>query len=297
MYSETSIGSGRFFHGDCFNVMRDMPAGSVDMVVTSPPYDNLRTYNDGDAWTWSVFEGVAAQLARVLKPGGTVVWVVADETVKGSKTGSSFRQALHFKDVLGMNLHDTMIWNKGCFSAVGALQTRYAPVFEYMFVLTKGKIGSFNPIKDRPNKWAGTKIHGTVRNPDGSTKPVHAATEIPDFGQRFNIWDIFPQRKRGGHPAVFPEPLARDHILSWSNPGDVVLDPFGGSGTTAIAAENAGRQWICIERDPDYAEKALQRIRDHVGQPANVIQFRPRPATQPLRLEGANALLWFAIAV
>lgn len=257
----TSIGSGRFIEADCVTAMATLGDASVDLVVTSPPYDNLRSYNDGDAWTWTVFEQVATQLVRVLKPGGTIVWIVADETVKGSKTGSSFRQALYFKDILGCNLHDVMIWNKGCFSAVGALQTRYAPVYEYMFVLTKGKIATFNPIKDRPNKWAGTKIHGTVRNPDGSTKPVHAATEIPDFGQRYNIWDVGPQRKRGGHPAVFPESIALDHIISWSNPGDVVLDPFGGSGTTGVAAEQSGRRWVLCERDPEYAADARTRIR------------------------------------
>lgn len=252
--------NGEFLLGDCFEHMATIPSGSVDMVMTSPPYDNLRTYNGGNAWTWDVFERVADQISRILKTGGVIVWVVADQTVKGSKTGSSFSQALHFKGVLGFNIHDVMIWNKACFSAVGALQNRYAPVFEYMFVFSKGKPKTFNPIKDRPNKWAGTKIHGTVRNPDGSTKPVHAPTEIPDFGQRFNIWDVYPQRQRGGHPAVYPESLARDHILSWSNPGDTVIDPFAGSGTTAVAAENASRRWICIERDPDYYAKAVDRV-------------------------------------
>lgn len=261
---EFQIGSGRFIEADCIAAMSTLADQTVDMVLTSPPYDNLRTYNNGEAWTWDVFEHVAAHLERVLKPGGSIVWIVADETIKGSKTGSSFRQALHFKDVLGLNIHDVMIWNKAGFSAVGALATRYAPVFEYMFIFTKGKIRKFNPIKDRPNKWAGTKIHGTVRNPDGSTKPVHSASEIPEFGQRFNIWEVFPQRKKGGHPAVFPERLAHDHIVSWSDPGDTVLDPFGGSGTTAVAAELSGRRWILCERDMEYANAARMRIQGHV---------------------------------
>lgn len=275
------IGRGEFHVGDCFDVMRVLPDESADMIVTSPPYDNLRTYNDGDAWTWNVFERVAAEIARVLKPGGVIVWVVGDETVNGSETGSSFRQALHFKDTLGLNLHDTMIWNKGGFSAVGALQTRYAPVFEYMFVFTKGRISTFHPIKDRRNRNAGMKISGTVRNSDGSTKPMSSSGKIlAEFGQRFNIWDVNPHRQRGGHPAPFPVSLAQDHIVSWSNKGDVVLDPFGGSGTTAIAAENAGRRWICIERDQEYAEKAMARIRDHVsggGQPAVARKRMPKP--------------------
>jgi site-specific DNA-methyltransferase (adenine-specific) len=166
-----------------------------------------------------------------------------------------------------------MIWNKGGFSAVGALRTRYAPVFEYMFVFTKGKIRAFNPIKDRPNKNAGKTITGTVRNADGSLKAMSSVGNVlAEFGQRFNIWDISPHRQRGGHPAPFPLDIALDHIASWSNPADIVLDPFAGSGTTAVAAESAARKWICIERDEEYAEKAMARIREHVlhgGKPMN----------------------------
>lgn len=265
---KVQIGNGTFFEGDCIEVMSSLAAESVDLVVTSPPYDNLRTYNDGEAWTWSVFECVAEKLVRLIKPGGVIVWNVNDATVNGSETGSSFRQALHFKDALGLNLHDTMIWNKGGFSAVGALQTRYAPVFEFMFVMTKGAIATFNPIKDRPNKHAGSSFKGTVRQADGSMRPmVCQGKTIADFGQRFNIWDIGPQRQRGGHPAPFPEALARDHILSWSNEGDMVLDPFGGSGTTAVAAERAGRRWIFIERDLEYASMARERIDEAVSTP------------------------------
>jgi site-specific DNA-methyltransferase (adenine-specific) len=167
--------------------------------------------------------------------------------------------------VCGFNLHDTMIWNKGGFSAVGALQTRYAPVFEYMFVLTKGKPGAFNPIKDRANKHAGTGLHGTLRNVDGTTKAVsNKGRVIADFGQRFNVWDCNPVRQRGDdtHPAPFPESLARDHILSWSNEGDTVLDPFLGSGTTGKMALQHGRKFFGIEISPEYLAIAQKRIED-----------------------------------
>ncbi len=220
----------KLYTGDNVSVMRQQVTdNSVQLTVTSPPYDNLRTYN-GFAWD---FESVARELYRVTKSGGVVVWVVADATVNGSETGTSFRQALYFKEC-GFNLHDTMIWNKAGFSAVGALQTRYAPVSEFMFVLSKGR-PVFNPIKDRPNKSAGRSLKGsTVRNADGTVKPVaNPDWVIPPFGQRFNVWEIPAEMNRNiKHPAPFPEALARDHILSWSNPGDTVLDPFLGSGTT-----------------------------------------------------------------
>lgn len=255
--------SGRFMLGDCLERMLEIPDGLVDMVITSPPYDDLRSYNDGDAWTWEMFVGVADEVARVLKPGGVIIWNVGDATVNGSETGTSFRQALHFKDVCGLNLHDTMIWNKGGFSAVGALQTRYAPVFEYMFVFTKGKIGTFNPIKDRPNIHGGKKITGTVRQRDGSSVAMSSVGKVmAEYGQRFNVWDMSPVKsnREADHPAPFPLALVQDHILSWSNEGDTVLDPFAGSGTTAVAADRSGREWICIERDPEYFAKACNRV-------------------------------------
>lgn len=246
------------FLGDCLDLMRGLPDQSVDLTVTSPPYDNLRTYN---GYSFD-FEAVAQELWRVTKTGGVVVWNVADATVNGSETGTSFKQALFFKEV-GFNIHDTMIWNKGGFSAVGALASRYAPVFEYMFVLSKGAPKTFNPIKDRPNKSAGRKIFGTVRLADGTTKPMsNQGVEVPVLGQRFNVWEMPAEmrRSKGAHPAPFPEALARDHILSWSAPGDTVLDPFTGSGTTGKCAIETGRNFIGSEISDEYHRAANERI-------------------------------------
>jgi DNA modification methylase len=255
--------------GDCLELMKDIPENSVDLTVTSPPYDNLRSYNGNiSQWSFAKFQGIAKELYRVTKQGGVVVWVVNDATIKGSETGTSFRQALHFMDC-GFNLHDTMIWNKGGFSAVGALKTRYAPVFDYMFILTKGKIKTFNPIKDKPNKHSGKLIYKTKRLEDGSIK-----TGTPyissEYGQRYNIWDIFPQRQKGKdcHPAPFPEQLAEDHIISWSNEGDIVFDPFMGSGTTGKMALLNGRNFIGMELDDGYFEIAKERIQKALAEKA-----------------------------
>jgi site-specific DNA-methyltransferase (adenine-specific) len=245
--------------GDCLERMKEIPDASVDLTVTSPPYDNLRTYNNSLDWGDHVWKPVLQELFRVTKKGGVVVWVVGDSTIKGSETGTSFRQALYAKEI-GFNLHDTMIWNKGCFSAVGALQSRYAPVFEYMFVFSKGYPKSFNPIKDRKTIHGGKKASGTIRQKDGTTKPMSKVMTINEYGQRFNIWEQSPQRQSGGHPAPFPEKLAEDHILSWSNEGDVVLDSFMGSGTTGVACKNLNRKFIGIEKDETYFKIAQDRI-------------------------------------
>jgi len=251
---------------DCLDGMNLLSDNTIDLTVTSPPYDNLRTYNGNIAqWSFEKFQEIARELYRVTNDGGALVWIVGDATIDGSETGSSFKQALFFKEI-GFNLHDTMIWNKNGFSAVGSLKTRYAPVFEYMFVFVKGKLKTFNPIKDKPNKWAGTKNHGTVRVDGDLRKPVSNRNTINDFGQRYNIWEISPQRQKGDgkHPAPFPEQLANDHIISWSNEGDIVLDPFMGSGTTAKMAILNKRNYIGFELDTTYCDIANKRIQDIV---------------------------------
>ena len=249
--------------GDCLEVMQGIPDGSVDLTVTSPPYDNLRTYNgNNDQWGEHVWRAVIADLYRVTADGGVVVWVVRDATIKGSETGTSFKQALWAMEC-GFRLHDTMIWDKPYILPLRS--NRYENSSEYMFVFSKGQPSTVNLIKDKLNKGAGRKITGHKRGANG--KPVdlvNVGTEvvIASFGTRHNVWVIDTNRGRNGHnhPASFPLQLATDHILSWSNPGDTVLDPFLGSGTTGVAAANTGRRFIGIEMDADYFAAASARI-------------------------------------
>lgn len=250
--------------GDCLERMKEIPDGSIDLTVTSPPYDDLRAYNGNNSlWGEHVWRTVIKDLFRVTNKGGVAVWVVGDATIKGSETGTSFKQALWAMEC-GFNLHDTMIWNKGNFTAIGSLKVRYAPVYEYMFVFTKGKMNTFNPIKDRKNKSFGEVFHNTVRQKDGSTKDGcgKGIKTIAEFGQRHNIWKIHPEKdnNKRNHPAVFPEQLANDHIISWSNEGDTIFDPFMGSGTTGKMAILNNRNFIGIELDEEYFEIARKRI-------------------------------------
>ena len=253
--------------GDCLERMKEIPDGSVDLTLTSPPYDNLRTYAGTLEWNFDIFKQVANELYRITKDGGVVVWVVGDATIKGSETGTSFKQALHFKDI-GFNLHDTMIWEKSTFSAVGALKTRYAPVFEYMFILVKGKLKTFNPIKDKPNKHFGVKHHGTYRKGDGTTKEVVGKSKgkiVAEYGQRHNVWQVNEEKVLNKlHPAVFPEQLANDHIISWSNENDLVFDPFMGSGTTGKMALLNNRKFIGIEKVPEYFDIGVNRMQESI---------------------------------
>ena len=250
------------YRGDCLEVMKKLPSDSINLTVTSPPYDNLREYNGNiNQWDFEKFKQIADELYRITSPNGIVVWIVNDATIEYSETGTSFKQALYFKEC-GFNLHDTMIWQK-----ISPYQhkNRYIQSFEYMFVFSKGKRKTANLICDRKNKWAGTQIHGTERQANGNTKQlstVQKSKSVKEYGARFNIWDIPPEKSnKTGHPAVFPEKLVSDHIKTWSNEGDVVLDPFMGSGTTGVACNNLNRQFIGIEIDETYFQTAEKRIK------------------------------------
>lgn len=251
----------KLYNDDCLDVMRSLNDNFVDLTVTSPPYDNLRNYNGNILqWSFEKFQEIAKELYRIIKDGGVVVWIVNDATINGSETGSSFKQALYFKDV-GFNIHDTMIWVKDGGGAVGSIKC-YTQNFEYMFIFSKGKPNAYNLICDKPNLSYGKDKSGVGRrNADGSKK-IEIRKPSKPFSKRNNWWYIPPaNRAQGcGHPAVFPEQLANDHIISWSNPNDVVFDPFMGSGTTGKMALLNGRSFIGSELDKEYFEISKGRI-------------------------------------
>lgn len=248
----------KLLNGDCLKLMSNIPDKSINLTVTSPPYDDLKTYNGNiDQWSFDKFKLVAEELYRITKQGGVVVWVVNDQTKKGNESGTSFKQALYFQEV-GFNLHDTMIWHKpNCFNF--GSNNCYTQSFEYMFIFSKGKPNAINMIKDVPCKSAGQVLKGARKHADGKRD------EVPDFvcgefKKRHNVWDINVSSNTNGHPAVFPEQLANDHIISWSNEGDLVFDPFLGSGTTGKMAVLNNRNFIGIELDKEYYNTAKERI-------------------------------------
>jgi DNA modification methylase len=251
--------------GDCLEVMKGLPDKCIDLTVTSPPYDNLRTYK-GFEWD---FKGVANELYRVTKEGGVVVWVIGDNTKNFCESLSSFKQALYFVEDVGFNLLDTMIYYKQNYAPAYPTLRRYANQFEYMFVFSKGKPKTFNPIQKAKVRNKEEKV--AFRQQDGSLirKTKEKGRETKDAS---NVWEY----STGGsctkdkiaykHPAQFPEQLAQDHIVSWSNEGDLVLDPFVGSGTTAKMALLNGRNYIGIDISEEYCEIARKRIAKYTQQ-------------------------------
>lgn len=260
----------RIFNAKSNELLTEFPDEIIDLVVTSPPYDDLRDYDGTISWNMDVFKAIASELYRVVKPGGVVVWVIGDKTIKGNKSLTSFKQALYFQEV-GFNMYDVIIYEKA--GAGPPHPNRYFNAFEYMFVLSKGKPKTVNILKDKPNKWAGKSTYGEVtrREKDGTLTPKGKKI-VNSFGVRTNIWkytngkgfstkDSIAYR----HPAIFPEKLVEDHIISWSNPGDLVMDPFGGSGTTAKVAQLLGRDWVLIDAVEEYCDIAKERVKGIVN--------------------------------
>lgn len=247
------------YNGDCLEVMQRLidKAVKVDLTVTSPPYDNLRTYEGTCNWNFDTFKLVVKQLYKITKEGGVVVWVISDQTFKGSESGTSFKQALFFKEI-GFNLYDTMIWLKP--SPACPTEGRYYDVFEYMFVFSKGKPKTLNLLCDRKNKSAGLKSKKETRSCREDRKYKDGIRVVKEYSRRFNVWEISRGQNKTKHPAVFPEKLAEGHILSWTNEGDLVFDPFMGSGTTGVVCKKFNRNFIGVELVDNYFKIAKERI-------------------------------------
>ena len=276
----------RIYNEDCLEGMKRIPDGFVDLTVTSPPYDNLRAYNGNiEQWSFEKFQGIAKELYRVTKQGGVVVWVVGDKTVNGSEELIPYKQCLYFQSI-GFNVWDTMIYQKE-FCPFPA-NVRYNQQFEFMFVFSKGKVKTFNPIKESKSKKEVEKIlKGQINVASKSYRSKTGETNRADSDDRMlkrlqksvtctektmgNVWKINAGYMVGSkdkiafeHPATFPEELAEKHIISWSNEGDLIFDPFMGSGTTAKMARLNNRNYIGFEISPEYcdiAEKRLEQIR------------------------------------
>ena len=261
------------YNESCLDTMKNMPDNYIKLTITSPPYDDLRTYNKNvggnipeyNGYSFP-FEDIAKELYRVTQKGGVVVWVVSDAVHNGSESGTSFRQALYFKEI-GFNIHDTMIYRK--LNPPPNAGTRYQQMFEYMFVFTKGKPTTTNILlRDRSNKCNDKRTYRKKkfsRDKDGqfNENDYFIKEKVPDF----NVWDFYVgggnttnDKVAFEHPAIFPEELVKKHIESWSNPGDLIYDPFMGSGTTSKMCILSNRNYIGSELSSEYCDIERRRL-------------------------------------
>jgi len=247
----------KIYNENCLDTMAKMPDNFIDLTVTSPPYDGLRTYN---GYSFD-FESISKELYRTTKEGGVVVWVVGDSTKKGSESLTSFKQAIYFKEI-GFNVHDTMIYKKK--NPIPLTHNRYEQCFEYMFVFSKGKPKTFNPIKEECiyAEKDMVKSRTFYQTKDSKTSIGNKNKKISKFKIIQNIFEysLFGGKKKFNHPAKFPEQLASDHIISWSNENDIVYDCFMGSGTTAKMAKVNNRNYIGSEISEEYCDIITERL-------------------------------------
>jgi site-specific DNA-methyltransferase (adenine-specific) len=267
------------YNENCLETMKRMPNDYIKLTVTSPPYDDLRTYNKNVGGNKDEFNGysfpfedIAKELFRVTQKGGVVVWVVSDAVHNGSETGTSFRQALYFKEI-GFNIHDTMIYRK--LNPPPNSGSRYQQMFEYMFVFSKGKPTTTNiELRDRSNKCNDKRTYRKKkfsRNKDGefNENDYFVKERVPDF----NIWDFYVgggnstnDKVAFEHPAIFPEELVKRHLESWSNEGDIIYDPFMGSGTTSKMCLLNNRNYIGSEVSLEYCEIERKRLQPFLNE-------------------------------
>jgi DNA modification methylase len=288
---DSALDKGKILLGDARLRLSDIPAEYVDLILTSPPYDKQRNY---DGYSFE-FKPIAQELTRVLKPGGVIVWVVADATISGSESLSSLRQALYFKDKCKLRVHDTMIFAKNN-PMPGDHGPRYRGAFEYMFAFSKGKPNTFNPItwkaKDK------VKFAERFRLEANGRRTLAPAPEngsvLKDIAERTHpnifFYTIAARKKRKiegeeKHPAVFPDQLAEDQIRTWTNPGDVVLDPFLGSGTSGRLATLLDRKFLGIEISPKYCLLAKENIEAVEAMPIFAEEESPAEELIPLDLK------------
>lgn len=257
----------KLYLGNHLEVLKKIESSSIDMVLTSPPYGQIRDYNGYS--TSFKFEPLALELARIIEKGGVIIWVVNDQYINGSRTLESYKQCIYFKEQCGLNVHDVMIYQKSGFNFPA--NNRYHQVYELMFVFSKDAPKTFNPLIDRKNVYSGQKAHGRHRGADENDykdmSQIVKAKPIGNYGKRYNVWyykvgggNVTKDKIAYKHPAIFPEELAKDHILTWTNSGDLVLDPMMGSGTVCKMAKLLNRNYLGIEICPEYYDIATERL-------------------------------------
>ncbi|MCL2185226.1 MAG: site-specific DNA-methyltransferase [Treponema sp.] len=230
----------------------------IDLTITSPPYDELRNYN---GFSFNI-DNIIKELYRITKTGGVVVWVVGDKIKKGNRTLTSFKHALAFQQA-GFNVHDVMIYKKK--NTPFMRSNAYTNCYEFMFIFTKGSPKTFNPLMEKTVR-NGLEMAVFNKGPDGKNKKT--LVELKKEKTKNNIWEYAVGL--GGttndkiafkHPAIFPEQLAEDHILSWTNPDDIVFDPMCGSGTTCKMALLNNRNYLGCDISIEYVTNAKLRIK------------------------------------
>ncbi len=258
------IKTNEIYNCDCIELMKSMDENYVDLTITSPPYDDLRNYKGYHF----EFGEVAKSLYRITKKGGIVVWVIGDKIIKGNRTLTSFKHAIFFQEC-GFNVHDIMIYRKK--NTPFMRSNAYTNCYEFMFIFSKDKPNTFNPLTEKTVRQG---LEMVVHNKGADAVNKKVLKELKPNKTKTNIWDYAVglggstiDKEAFKHPAIFPEKLAEDHILSWSNEGDIVFDPMCGSGTTLKMAKKLKRLFIGCDISSEYVDISKKRLEKYKSHP------------------------------
>lgn len=247
---------------DCVEGMKELKDNSIDVIVTSPPYDSLRTYNG-----FSVdLHATGEQIFRVLKDGGICAMVIQDQTSNFGKSLTSFRTIVDWCDNIGFKLFENVIYHKN--GTEGAWwKYRFRVDHEYIPLFLKGKKPAYfnkEPLKI-PSKHGGKTMTGSGNRKTNGELTETVRREINPMKCRGTVWDYMmagdknPLKRK--HPAVFPDQIPIDIITCFCPEQGIVLDPFMGSGSTAVAAAKLGRHFVGFDICEEYVDLAYQRLK------------------------------------
>ena len=252
---------GNVYCVDCVEGMKAIPDGSVDLVVTSPPYDRTRDYN---GFSFDL-HATGEQIFRILRDGGVAAVVIQDQTKNFGKSLTSFRTVVDWCDNIGFKLFECVIYRKH--GTEGAWWTqRFRVDHEYMPIFVKGhrpKYFNKDPLKI-PSKHGGKTMTGSGnRQTNGrTTQTIRRAINLTKC--RGTVWEYLmagdknPVKRK--HPAPFPDKIPLDFIQCFCQPDGIVLDPFMGSGSTAVSAKKLGRHFLGFDISSEYCKIAETRL-------------------------------------
>ncbi len=263
---------GRFVVGDCLEILRQQEDATIDLVVTSPPYDGQPKYGNGEKyerdWYAGFFMDVAVEIHRILKPHGSFILNYRSKR-HGNERGTLQYELIFWLRERGFLFCEDFVWGKPS-PPPGRFNRFLKDAVEYCFQFAKTPQWQFFPehclsaarwdLKDRERRKRLAHNFERVNAPSGQgRKRVQAG---PDWVRPSTLLSFEPEFGANPvrHPARFPLQLPTFFIKLLSKPDQLVLDPFGGTGTTALAAEKLGRRWLVTEIDPKYAAVVPQRF-------------------------------------
>ena len=272
LFSNEIEGDARFINADCLEALKLLPDNSVDLIITSPPYADQRVSTYGGVKPEKYVEWflpISKELLRVLKPDGTFVLNIKEKVVNGERSTYVMELIIEMKKQGWLWTEEFIWYKKNCFP--GKWPNRFRDAWERLLQFNKSK--NFNMYQEEVmvpmGDWAKTRLKNlseTDKRRDNSKVGSGFGKNVSKWVDRdkaypTNVLNLATETGNKSHSAVFPKSLPAWFIKLFTKPGDMVLDPFLGSGTTSMVAGELGRKSIGIEILPEYYELSINNFK------------------------------------